>query len=115
MIDIIDWMENTALGYRMWRSASEWTESTYGVAIEFTMDCGCPIVPLEAYQNGSYERWLTSFNKSRSAIFGRSDVVYGGDGANTDITASQHLMWRRIREALFALPAYDEELRSVAA
>ncbi len=58
MDGIVDWMENTALGSYMWKLASEWAEKEYGCRIEFSMNCGCGSVALEAYENGNWPLWV---------------------------------------------------------
>ena len=104
MDNIVEWMENTALGGHMWRKASEWSERTYNRRIEFSMNCGCGSVGVECYSNGNWTRWVTNFNEVRRHVYGRTNLERRPTILGTDITPSQHTMWRRIRAALEDLP-----------
>lgn len=64
MDNIVEWMENTALGGHMWRKGSEWSERNHGRRVEFSMNCGCGSVRVESYSNGNWEQWVRNFNSS---------------------------------------------------
>lgn len=105
MDNIVEWMENTALGGYMWREASKWSEQTYGRRIEFSMNCGCGSVSVQSYSNGNWEQWVSNFNSDRRHIYGRTNTERRLTSEGTDITPSQLTMWQRIRATLEALPA----------
>ncbi|PIR83548.1 hypothetical protein COU18_02590 [Candidatus Kaiserbacteria bacterium CG10_big_fil_rev_8_21_14_0_10_51_14] len=105
MDNIVEWMENTALGGHMWRKGSEWAERNHGRRIEFSMNCGAGSVGLECYGNGNWQQWVTDFNASRRNVYGRTNTERRLTIEGTDITSAQLMMWRRIRTALADLPA----------
>jgi hypothetical protein len=105
MDNIVEWMENTALGGYMWRKGSEWSERNHGRRIEFSMNCGCGSVGLECYTNGKWQTWVNRFNASRCRAYGKTNTERRLTIDGTDIAFSQLMMWRRIRTALEELPA----------
>lgn len=105
MEDIVEWMENTALGSYMWQKASQWATEQYGCKVEFSMNCSCGSVCCESYENGAWPEWVRRFNASRRLMYGRTNIVWQTRIEGTDITESQFQMWRRMRAALEALPA----------
>lgn len=104
MENIVEWMENTALGGYMWRAASEWAEKEYGCKVEFSMDCGCGSVCCEAYENGNWVQWVRCFNESRRHAYGRTNIIWQEGIEGTDITVDQLYTWRRMKGVLEALP-----------
>lgn len=115
MDNIVEWMENTALGGYMWQKASAWSEATYGRRVEFSMNCGCGSVGAEHYANGNWKQWVNNFNGRRRHVYGRTNTERRPTAEGTDITASQVSMWQRIRAALQALPAIVDQSMAIAA
>ena len=113
MDNIVEWMENTALGGYMWRKASEWSERDHGRRIEFSMNCGCGSVGLECYANGDWQAWVNRFNASRRNVYGNTHTERRFTIEGTDITSSQLMMWRRIRTVLEELPAVAAKTEAV--
>jgi hypothetical protein len=113
MEDIVDWMENTALGSYMWQEASKWAEQEYGCRVEFAMLCGCKKVSFESYENGTLIQWVRRFNESRGSLYGRTHIVWQSSIEGTDITADQFHTWVRIRNALEALPYVNSKEESL--
>jgi hypothetical protein len=105
MENIVEWMENTALGGYMWRAASDWAEQEYGCKVEFSMDCGCGSVCCESYDNGNWVRWVRRFNESRRHAYGRTNIRWQEGIVGTDITLNQFHIWHRMKEVLESLPA----------
>ena len=113
MEDIVDWMENTALGSYMWRLASHWAEQKYGCKVEFAMNCSCGSVCCESYENGNWIQWVRRHNESRRTLYGRTDVIWQSSIEGTDITPDQFHTWVRIRNALEALPYVNTKEESL--
>ena len=112
MEDIVDWMENTALGSYMWRAASRWTERVYGYRIEFAMNCGCKKVRCDSFENGVLLQWVRRFNESRKSLYGRTNVITQTSIEGTDISFDQFRTWVRMRNVLEALPYVNVEEES---
>ncbi len=108
MDGIVDWFENTALGSEMWASVSRWTGRVYGQGLAFAMNCGCALFPNRARTDGRLEAWTRRFNESRRNVVGRTTIKIRNSVFGTDITEEQAVMWRRMRDALQALPARQE-------
>lgn len=108
MDNIVEWMENSALGSHMWRKANEWLEQTYDCRVEFTMDCGCGIVPIEHFADGRYQQWIRRFNDERRTIYGRTNVERRDSIGGTTMSINERFMWEYIRTTLEALTTVDE-------
>jgi hypothetical protein len=117
MDQISEWLENSALGTDMWANASDWCEAQNGTRVHFAMNCGCGLVAVAGYQDGTWAGWKKRFNDSRAHLFGRTKVVVRDTNsiAGTDITAAQLMMWHRIRACLEALPAVAADDLAIAA
>ena len=109
MDNIVEWMENTALGSYMWQKASDWMERRHGCRLEFAMNCGCGVVGTEQYANGAWREWIRRFNTARSAVYGRTNIERRQTIDGTTMTEAQRRMWTRVRAVLESLPAIAEE------
>lgn len=105
MKDIVDWLENSALGTDMWLAANEWLKANHGVTVRFTMNCDCNIVPEDAILDGRWAKWLTRFNQQRLSIYGRTHVVNLESDDITDLNMSSDQLdsWKVMREVLLSL------------
>jgi hypothetical protein len=109
MDNIVEWMENTALGSYMWQRANDWMEQNHGCRLEFAMNCGCGSVRSEHYVSGNWRRWVQRFNEIRQTVYGRTNVERRNSISGTTMTEAQRMMWKRIRTTLEALPAVAEK------
>jgi hypothetical protein len=109
MDNIVEWMENTALGSYMWQKASDWMEGSHGCRLEFAMDCGCGVVAMEQYANGTWREWVRRFNAVRRTVYGRTAIERRQSIDGTTMTEAQRRMWQRVRAVLEALPAVADE------
>ena len=107
MEQVLDWLENSALGTDMWQNASDWCEAQNGTRVHFAMNCGCGLVAVADEQNGTWTAWKKRFNDSRAHLFGRTNVVTAktNDVTGLDMTEQQLAIWMRLRRCLEALPA----------
>ncbi|MDD9899617.1 MAG: hypothetical protein OXT65_01395 [Alphaproteobacteria bacterium] len=117
MDQIVDWLENSALGTDMWENASDWCEQSVGARVHFAMNCGCGLVAVSAYDNGLWSAWKKRFNAARAHLFGRTSVIRRENDSieGLDITAAHLMIWRRLRQCLEALPAAEVERPALAA
>ncbi|HRC26306.1 MAG TPA: hypothetical protein PKX87_02625 [Alphaproteobacteria bacterium] len=116
MDQIVNWLENTALGTDMWANASEWCESRNGTRVHFAMNCGCGLVATSGYRTGQWKAWKARFNASRADVFGKTSVVRAETNAleGLDITPAQLQMWHRMRACLESLPAARQDMAKAA-
>jgi hypothetical protein len=109
MDNIVEWMENTALGSYMWQKANDWMERSHGCRLEFAMNCGCGVVRMEQYASGAWCKWVRRFNEAHRTVYGRTNMERRASIKGTTMTEAQRKSWKRVRAVLEALPAVAEE------
>lgn len=116
MDQIVEWLENSALGTDMWQNASEWAEKNHGARFHFAMNCGCGLVANAARESGKWQIWKERFNRSRAHLYGQTRVVRRNIDsiAGLSMTQAQLDMWFRMRECLEALPHGATDLQEAA-
>jgi L-rhamnose mutarotase len=104
MENIVDWMENTALGSFMWEKANKFAELNYGRKFYFSMDCGCEAPLVSQFSDGTVRNFNIFLNKQAKDLYGKTNVVYSDSISNTNMSEYQRSIWKLIRQSLEALP-----------
>jgi hypothetical protein len=104
MENIVEWMENTALGNHMWSFANKFAEENYGTKFTFSMDCGCAAAPAKAFQDGTVSAWNRHLNEYAKNLYGKTNIIYRDSIEGTNMVKSERDMWGIIRKALESLP-----------
>jgi hypothetical protein len=117
MDHIVEWFENSAMGYDMWQNVSDWSEKREETRVHFDCKCNQCIVPVETYDNGQWSQRKVQYNQSRAHLVGRAKIVRRETNSleGLDMTPSQLMMWHRIRKCLEALPAENAVTQQQAA